>query len=211
MEPQKGPCTVQLEFRRNVVCNGNEEAFQYLLNLEAKAVQKPKERLGVGILLLGGPGAGKSTLARQMGSFFEPDNKREFLHQFTLTSRYNGWMANARFVFVDEVKPDKTVDPLLHSLVAEDMMMVESKGAWHVARNRIKLYVASNQEDYDAPASGRRWATFRLGNVEREHDAYFQALWEDWELRKGKEAYLDFLLRRDISGFDPLQRPAQFA
>lgn len=86
---------MQLDFRRRIVCRGDEEAFQYLLNLEALMIQKPVELTGVVLLLRGGQGVGKSVLAGQIGSLFGPAYMR-ISHQSITTNRFNAWQGARR-------------------------------------------------------------------------------------------------------------------
>ena len=53
-------------FLKNVICDGDEDSYNYLINYIAHALQLPEKKPGVMIILLGGQGIGKGTFGRLM-------------------------------------------------------------------------------------------------------------------------------------------------
>lgn len=60
LEPIEGDCTVYLNHLLQVVCAGNEEAYQYLIQWMAHIIQKPDEKPSVAIVMKSVPGTGKA-------------------------------------------------------------------------------------------------------------------------------------------------------
>jgi len=210
VEAREGDCSKQLDFRRRIVCRGDEVAFQYLLNLEALMIQKPGELTGVVLILRGGQGVGKSVLAGQIGSLFGPAYKR-ISHQSITTNHFNAWQGGTAVVFIDEAHwaGDKTAECFLRSNITDKLMMKEPKGVDHVPMvNHAKWIIATNEYYYfPAALDDRRAVPYLFSSAVKQDTEYFAALQDDWDSRGGKEAYLHFLKNRDISRFDPLKRP----
>ncbi|WP_228828654.1 hypothetical protein, partial [Nocardia cyriacigeorgica] len=66
LEPIEGDCTVYLNHLLQVVCAGNEEACQYLIQWMAHIIQKPDEKPSVAIVMKSVPGTGKGTTVKPL-------------------------------------------------------------------------------------------------------------------------------------------------
>jgi hypothetical protein len=61
-KPKPGRCKRLIFHIKSVLCGGNEEHYEYLLNYLAHLVQKPGEKPGIALVMRGRKGAGKSFL-----------------------------------------------------------------------------------------------------------------------------------------------------
>jgi hypothetical protein len=137
-----------LEHLRVNICSGNEEHYTYLIRWMARAVQNPGEQGHVAVILRGGRGAGKGTVAQVFGSLWG----RHFLHISSakhLVGQFNAHLRDCAVLFADEAffAGDKQHESVLKTLVTEDTIIVEGKGLdAEVSPNYVHLIMASNDQ-----------------------------------------------------------------
>lgn len=193
-----------------LLCGGDREATDYLLNWLAFCAQKPGQRPEVAVVIRGGRGAGKGTLVRLMLRLFGPHG----LHVTNgrlLTGDFNGHMHQVLFLFVDEAfwAGDKGGVGILNGYITEPTIAINGKCKdVFTAVNRLKILFAANEE-WVVPASAdeRRYFVLDVPNTRRGDHAYFTRL-NRWIDEGGAGAWLHFLLQRDLSAFNPRRVPS---
>jgi hypothetical protein len=204
VEPSAGEWPLMEGHIRDVICSGDPELYEYLMNWMAKAVQEPGAAGEVAVVLRGGRGTGKGMFARGFGNVFG----QHFLHLSHarhLTGNFNAHLRDACLVFADEAfyAGDKQHEGQLKRLVTEPTLMIEGKYQNAVqVRNCLHVIVSSN-EDWVVPAGTdeRRFFVLDVATGKQGDFPYFEAI-ED-ELRNGgAPAMLYDLLHRDLSGFN---------
>jgi hypothetical protein len=193
-----------LEHLRVNVCSGNEKHYSYLISWMARAVQHPGEPGQVAVILRGGRGAGKGTVAQIFGSLWG----RHFLHISSakhLVGQFNAHLRDCVFLFADEAffAGDKQHESVLKTLVTEDMIIVEGKGVdAEQSPNFVHLLMSSNDHwVVPAGADERRYYILDVGEERKQDTAYFKQLNRYME-EGGREALLHFLMTLDISDFE---------
>jgi hypothetical protein len=193
-----------LDHLRDNVCSGNEEHYQYLIKWMARAVQNPGEPGQVAVILRGGRGAGKGTVAQIFGSLWG----RHFLHISSakhLVGQFNAHLRDCVFLFADEAffAGDKQHESVLKTLVTEDMIIVEGKGVdAEPSPNFVHLLMASNDHwVVPAGADERRYYILDVGEDKKQDAGYFRALYRTMD-EGGREALLHFLMTLDLTDFE---------
>ena len=199
--PDARPALWHLE---HVICDGDHEAYQYLLRWLAHAVQHPEKQAEVAVVMIGGRGTGKGTLGGWFMELFghhglpiqSPDH---------LTGKFNSHLRGAVALFVDEAffVGDRQGNDKLKSLITEDHILVEAKYCEAAPiRNRLKIMMATNA-DHAIPAGTdeRRFFVTRVSDRVKQDHAYFAGL-KSWWHGGGNAALLTFLLRIDLSDFN---------
>ena len=203
-----GSCDLYLDHVRQVICSGDSEIYEYLINWMALAVQKPAQPGHTAIVLRGSQGAGKGTFAKTFSSLFGHHGK-QITDAKHLTGNFNAHLRDCIVLFADEaIAASNSNEGVLKALVTEESMLVEAKGIDStVERNYLHVIMASNEE-WVVPV-GLDDRRFVMLDVSDEHvmDAgYWAAL--NAQLRNGGyEALLHTLLTRNLEGFDPRTRP----
>lgn len=200
VDPEPGNVDIWLDHMKHVVCRGNEEYFNFVIDWMADAVQNPAKPKGVAIILQGIEGAGKGIIFESFGRLFGP----HYVHVTSaerLTGRFNANQTNALLVFADEVMwgGNRAGAGVLKALVTERFIEMERKGIdAEMGVNMVRLVAASN-EDWVVPAGpeSRRWfvlkaSPHRIGDVE-----YFDKLYDF--LENNMASVLDFLMKRKIT------------
>ncbi len=204
VEPKPGDWSLLREHIRTVICSGDQEHFDYLLNWMARMVQHPAEQGEVAVVLKGGEGSGKGTLAkvilRLMGQHgLAVSNAKHLIGNF------NGHLRDAVFLFCDEAffAGDRAHVGVLKSLITEPYLTVEAKFQNAVQQpNFLHVMMASNEE-WVVPASmdARRFFVLVVSEAKKNDHAYFAAIWEQMEAG-GYEAMLHDLLSFDLTTFN---------
>lgn len=204
VEAVAGDVTFIIGYIEALLCSGNTEQFEYLMNWLAYCVQYPERQAEVAVVLRGLKGTGKSTLGRLMVTIFGAHGM-QITHARHLLGNFNGHMRSTLLLFADEAffAGDAQGASVLKGLITEDYLVVEQKGVDPVqVRNRLKIMMASNS-DWVVPASGdeRRFFVLEVSD-ERQGD---HAYWSDLNkhiANGGAGAFLHYLLTRDLSRFN---------
>jgi hypothetical protein len=208
-EPRAGDCQLYLDHLRDNICSTDATHYNYLLNWMAYAVQRPEKQGEVAVVMRGKEGVGKGIFARQFGQLFGA----HFLHVTQakhLTGHFNAHLQQCSVLFVDEAffAGDRAHAPILKALITEPTMMIEPKGVDpYAAPNYIHLIMASNNEwVVPADADARRYFVLDVSDAKKQDTEYFERLVDQMN-SGGREALLDLLLKRDLSGFNVRKVP----
>ena len=203
-EARPGNCDLLLEHIRENVCSGNETWSDYFINWMANCVQKPDSPGQVAIVMRGRMGTGKSFVIKAFGSLWG----RHFLQVSDpkhLVGSFNAHLRDCVVLFGDEAfyAGDKKHESILKTMVTEEMLMVESKGVdVEPSPNFIHLMMASNSDwVWPAGLDERRGFILDVGDGKMQDKAYFRAIQDQLD-NGGREAFLHFLMTRDLSNFD---------
>jgi hypothetical protein len=190
---------------RDVICGANDVYFGYLLSWMARVVQFPAEAGEVAVVLCGGEGTGKGTLANAMAhilgsSAFATSRSND------VVGRFNDQLRGCVFLFCDEAffAANRQDADALKTLVTEPKFSSEGKGAailqWP---NYLHIMMASNADwVVNASLDSRRYFVLKVQplTVDR-NDAYFAAIRAELA-EGGYEAMLYDLLHHDLTGFN---------
>ena len=211
-EAVEGDCGLILTHVREVICAGNGADYEAMLNLLAWQFQNigTPSRIIV-VLFSEEQQTGKGTLMEHilvplagLGGFMSSEAEHGF-------SRFNDVVRGKFIIFLDEAcfAGDRKLGDKLKSVAASKTIAIEGKGVPIIEMpSGINLFMATNHRHaaHVEQADARYWmlevSACRKGNF-----SYFAELHRQIE-NGGLEAFLYFLLNRDISGFVP-QRDIQ--
>ena len=201
VSPIEGPCNLFLMHMKEIVCGGNSNHYEWLLDWCADLFQDPANPKGCCIVMRGAEGAGKGTLANTLGEMFGP-HYRHLIDDSHLLSNFNAHMIDALFVFADEITwgGNKKTAGKLKGMVTEKYLVGERKGIDAVGyRNMIHMIIASNAEwVIPAGSNSRRWFMLDVADDKARSTQYFRDIYDELE-NGGKEALLHLLLNRNIT------------
>ncbi|MBN8976334.1 MAG: hypothetical protein J0I08_07640 [Rhizobiales bacterium] len=186
------------------VCASDPKLFDYVFGWMAHLVQKPRERLGIALVLRGKRGTGKSKVGEVIGSlfsshYFQVDDARY------VTGQFNSHMASCLLLQSDEAiwAGDKGGEGRLKGLITSETQMIESKGVDSIRmRNFLRVIMTSN-EGWVVPAGldERRFCILDVGDASMQKREYFAEM--DDELNRGGRARLLYdLLNFDLKNVD---------
>lgn len=200
VKPRPGSCNLLLNHIKEVICNGNDYHYNWLLDWCADCVQDPANPKGTAIVMRGDEGTGKGTLANTIGELFGP-HYRHLIDDSHLLNNFNAHMIDALFVFADEITWGGNIKSAgkLKGMVTEKYLVGERKGVDAIGyRNMTHIMIASNN-DWVVPAgaNSRRWFVLDVNDRHMQDTSYFGPI-KDELANGGLEAFLHLLLERKI-------------
>ncbi|MGF6230708.1 hypothetical protein QFZ27_004663 [Inquilinus ginsengisoli] len=186
------------------ILDGDEVAIRYVLDFMAHVVQHPSKKVRSAVLITSQKhGVGKSTIAEMFAKVVGVDHAKA-IETRQLLSPFNGWLKDALFVWVNELKVPRQseITGVLKELITTDEMQINEK---HQPVRKIRQFanfmLFSNHEDaMPVEQSDRRIFVHHSKAAPRDR-AYYDGLWH-WFDHGGAEALLYFLRHRDIREFD---------
>lgn len=185
----------------NNVAQGDGKLARYVWAWFAHMIQRPTERIGVGLVLRGKQGTGKTSPGDIIGSLLG-EHYVLIDHPEHLVGKFNPHMVKCLLLQADEGfwAGDKVAEGRLKGLLTSGHHMVEKKGVDPVRiKNFIHLLVSSNNA-WVVPAGleERRWAVVDVGTGNMQDRAFFRQMYE--EIDSGGRAHLlTWLLRFDLT------------
>ncbi len=208
-EALPGNCELYLSHLLHAVSSGSESVCNYLLNWMATAVQKPWEPGHTAIVLRGNQGTGKGTFAKNFAKLFGRHGK-QITNKKHLTGAFNAHLRDCVVLFADEAiaANSREDESILKTLITEDTLMVEAKGVdAAIEKSYLHVIMASNAEwVVPAGADDRRFVVLDIQDNHLHDRKYWQLLNNELE-SGGYQALLHLLATRDISEFNPREKP----
>ena len=207
--PQPKSCQKFLDFVHEIICAQHDASYEYLLGWMAHLIQRPEEKPGTALVLRGCQGSGKNTFAGVLGKLVGR-HYVEISDLERLLGRFNFLLSDKLLVLANESMwggDRKKIGPL-KSFITDADMVFEAKGVEPLRmRHYGRLIVASN-ERWAVPVDidDRRFVFLDVADTRARDDSYFRGLWAELD-NGGYAGLMDILLRRDLSGWSPRQRP----
>lgn len=204
VDPAAGKsCALFLAHLFEVICDKNDELYEYSLNYLAHMIQKPEEKPGVAYVVKGKKGAGKDTIAEYFGRIIT----RHYItiaNKDQMVGKFNAHQEKCLLLHVQEGfwAGDKRDEGALKYLITSENAMIEPKGmnAFPV-KSVLRIFISSN-EKWVVPATEdeRRFFVLNVSNKRLGDHKYFERIRHERD-NGGAEALLDLLQKRDLSDF----------
>lgn len=204
VKPAPGNWSLMRSHIEAVICDGDPVRFNYLMGWMARMLQHPAEQGEVAVVMKGGEGTGKGTLAKCLKHIIG-HHALAIANGKHLVGAFNSHLRDVVFLFADEAffAGDRAHVGVLKSIITEPYLTVEAKYANAVeVPNYLHLMMASNEE-WVVPASmdARRFLVLEVNDTAKNNHEYFAAIWKQMEAG-GYAAMLHDLLALDLSGFN---------
>jgi hypothetical protein len=201
VKPEPGECDIFINHIRDIICNGNEDESKWVLDWIADMFQNPQDPKGTAIVMRGGEGTGKGTLANTIGELLG-SHYIHLIDDAHLTSNFNAFMMDAVLVFADEITwgGNKKTSGKLKGLVTERFLVCERKGVDAQSfRNMIHMFIASNSKwVIPAGTDSRRWYVTDVSPNKKGNIPYFKKI-KTFLDQGGHAKILNFFLNRKIT------------
>ena len=188
----------------SIICNSDPDRFNYLMGWMARMVQRPAEQGEVAVVMKGGEGTGKGTLARALKNMIG-HHALAISNAKHLVGNFNAHLRDAVFLFADEAffAGDRAHVGVLKSLITEPYLTIEAKFQNALETpNFLHLMMASNEE-WVVPAAldSRRFFVLEVVDTCKDQHDYFAKIWAQMEAG-GYAAMLHDLLAIDLTNFN---------
>lgn len=186
---------------------GVMEVVDWILKWLAYPLQHPGAKMQSALLVHGPQGAGKNLFFDIVRNIYGKYGTT--VGQDQLESQFNDWASQKLFVIGDEISSRQElwhVKNKLKSLVTGDTLQINTKMLpLRAEANHINFVFLSNDPKAMALEDGdRRYMTVWTPTM--RHDGLYTRVHECLQAG-GMEAFCDYLMRYDISGFSPHSRP----
>ncbi len=204
VKPAPGDWSLMRSHIEAVICDGDLVRFNYLMGWMARMLQHPAEQGEVAVVMKGGEGTGKGTLAKCLKHIIG-HHALAIANGKHLVGSFNSHLRDVVFLFADEAffAGDRAHVGVLKSIITEPYLTVEGKYVNAVeVPNYLHLMMASN-ELWVIPASldARRFLVLEVNDTAKNNHEYFGAIWKQMEAG-GYAAMLHDLLAYDLSSFN---------
>jgi hypothetical protein len=210
LAPKAGGWTLMRAFLREIICNDDQVAFDYLIHYLAHALQRPEEKPGIMVIMIGGQGIGKGTLGKILRLIWSATYYH--IHKIDdVTGNFNAALERAFIVFLDEALfvGDRKASDALKSLVTEPIIQINEK--YQPAcqtRSYHRFFAATNAEHFkNTERDDRRDFVLKVSEAQKDDHAYWSALNNEIE-HGGVAAMMHDLLAIDLSGFNVRAKPS---
>ena len=205
----KGDCSKYWEHVLNNICNGDEEAYQYLRKWLCYIFQHPDE-VHTALVLCGSQGVGKNSFVEPLGvllgAHFAPLSSIA-----ELVSNFNYHLKNAVLIHANEALwgGNKKEIGTVKAMITEQTCLIEGKGKDRIVVRNFKHIILSSNEDWPVhlDPDDRRFFVLNVSDKRKEDHIYFKAINEELN-NGGYEALLYELLHEDLTGFNPRKLPS---
>jgi hypothetical protein len=209
-QPVSGDWSVLRDFLFQVICSGDQAIYQYLIGYLAHMVQKPEEKPGVMIVLLGGQGIGKGTLFRLLRRLW-PRASLLVSDVELVIGRFNAQLERTYVVCMDEAifKGDRKAQDRLKSLITEEHIVVEQKYQPSRTTNSIHRIFAFSNHDHFAhvESDDRRMFFIRVSESRKQDTQYFSKVDAAIKDTNVINAMFFDLIKYSLSTFNVRNRP----
>ncbi len=197
-------------FLLKVICDNNSVLYRYLINYFAHMLQKPEEKPGVAIVLLGGQGTGKGTVFRLLQAIWSRTTL-QVSDVDEVVGKYNAALERNYVICMDEAlfNGDKRSMERLKSLITEPTCRVEQKYQPSRSIESCHRFFAASNHNHFAKIGkdDRRFVFLRVSSVHQGDLNYYARIHKLIEDPIVISALMHDLLATDLRGFNVRQRP----
>jgi hypothetical protein len=138
---------------KKIFCSGDQECYHYMVKWMAHLVQKPTDKVPVGIILQSEQGAGKDLFFKWFIDYVLGE-KIALTTQYieAVVGRFNSLMENKMLVVVNEItsngkNPKYQTYEIMKSLISEKKQKIERKGLEPITINSYSRFVFCSNSD----------------------------------------------------------------
>lgn len=192
----------------NLLVNHDKTSFEYVENWLAHAVQKPHKKTGVVLVCKGKKGVGKDTFwdafgYNILGKYFTATGKPEH----DLFGRFGGATAMKLMVKIEEGNflVNKEHEERFKNLITCKKDVLEQKGKEPIEVDSFTNYVMTTNQNVPVMLTPdeRRFVLFEASEEKKGDEEFWTDVYTQLEKDEVHAAYLDYLLKKDISEFNP--------
>ena len=210
VQPAPGCWVLIRDYLRDVICGGNSDAYDYLVQYMAHMIQRPEEKPGVMIALLGGQGTGKGVYFSLLRAIWRKTTL-QVSDVDQVIGKFNAALERNFVVCMDEALfyGDRRAIDRLKSTVTEQFIQIEQKYQPSRSIDSVHRFFASSNHEHFANVErdDRRFLFLRLCEAHKQDTTYFSAVTAAINDTRTLNALAYYLMRKDISAFNVRVKP----
>jgi hypothetical protein len=209
-DPKPGIWVAIRDYMLEVLCAGDAQLYDYLIHYLAHMVQRPEEKPGVMIVLLGGQGTGKGVYFSLLRAIW-PITTLQVSKIDQVVGKFTSALERNYIICMDEAlfAGDRQAIDNLKSIVTEQYLHIEQKfQPSRTIESVHRIFAASNHEHFaHVEADDRRFVFLRVSNVHQQDTKYFSTIAAAISNPDTIKALIYYLKRKDISKFNVRLKP----
>ncbi|MBP8218127.1 MAG: bifunctional DNA primase/polymerase [Aeromonas sp.] len=192
----------------SLLCGHRLDEYEFLVNWIAYPLQNPGAKMASSVVMFGAEGPGKSLLWELVVKRIYGDYGTT-IGQAQLESQFTGWQSRKLFALAEEVVSREEMrhykGVLKHLITGDTLQINEKNMPVREEKNHLNMVFLSNSTLPMALDDGdRRYLVLYVDKVMPKE--YFEELVHEIN-NGGVEAFYQYLLERDLTGFDAHTKP----
>jgi len=210
VQPAEGDWKIIEDYLFDVICDGDAALFDYLVRFLAHALQRPEEKPGIMMVLIGAEGVGKGFLVRLLEAIWGATTL-QVSDIAAITGNFNAGLERAFWVALDECMfhGNKKPQDRMKSLVTEPTIQVEQKYEPSTTIQSFHRFIAcTNHAQWGQIRSDdRRYLFVKVSDRYKQDSKYFGLLSNALNDGSAVSAFAEYLINLDISSFNLRNKP----
>lgn len=199
------------DYLRTVICANDVPSFNYLIGYLSHMIQKPEEKPGVMLVLLGRQGTGKGMFFILLRAIW-PRTTLQVTDVDQVVGRFNAALERNFVVCMDEAlfAGDRKAQDRLKSIITEPHINIEQKYQPSRSIGSVHRFFAASNHDHFAhvETDDRRFVFLRVSDVHRQDAAYFTKLAAEIHDPATIGGFVHHLSTFDLSSFEVRRKPS---
>ena len=199
VNPVEGNISPFLDFTHDIVCNGDQKLFEYVMAWLANIVRCPGDKPGTALVLRGDQGIGKGFFASCLGAVLG-DHYVEVNDPVYLVGRFNHHLRDKLVVYADEGSfSGKMASNKLKNIITSERVLIEQKFRTpYTVENYMRVIISGNHERLiTASHDERRYCVMEVRPDRKNDPAYWKKMFH-WRDNGGAAALLHYLQNHHI-------------
>jgi hypothetical protein len=199
VEPAAGEIGPYLDFVRDIIANGSDEHFHYIMGWQANIAQEPTHKPGTSLVLRGDQGIGKGFFASCLGAVLG-HHFIEVNDPIYLIGRFTHHLRDKLVIYADEgsFSGQKATDKLKNMITSEQVLIEQKFRTPYNVDNYMRIVISGNHDRLiTASHDERRYCVLDVSPKRRGNWAYWGRMFQ-WRDNGGAAALLHYLLQYEI-------------
>jgi hypothetical protein len=206
------PNKMILNHIKDVLANGEEDRYKYIINYLAWLMQEAGKKIGVAMIFTSKQGAGKNILFDWIIKYIYGVRGCTVTHLDKLTGKFNSLLLGKSLIVGNEICSDSAsykVDAnVLKGLITETEANIEKKGHDAITCKTYCnfIFLSNSKNPVKIEESDRRYAVFDCSNDRVNDHDYFAKLGQILNKDEADKFYT-YLMYKNIRNFNPRKFP----
>ena len=201
-----------LKLIHDVICEGNDELYKYVIGWIASLIQKPGIKNETALILKGLQGIGKNTFTNVISELLSGYSCKNVTDISELTGNFNSIVEDKMLIVLNEVKncgDDRLANfNALKSIITDSTIRINEKNQPRRTSENVAnfIFVTNNSFPVKVEVGDRRYVVLQCNGLHKGDDEYFKQMYKSFN----KEFYdnlLTYFIKYDINDFNPRRIP----
>ena len=198
IKPEKKDWSLIKDFLFRIICNSNNDDFEYLLKWISKIIANPGTKSEVGLALLGKQGTGKSTLFEIMIRIIGYLYCYATSENEDINGKFNGYLSKTILCFFDEAKISEEGYNKIKTWITQPSINIQQKGVNQIFKKNFTNFMLATNKTKFIPLEkrDRRWFVLEVSDAERGKEKYWNELYKN--IDNEIEGFVNYLYELDV-------------